>query len=101
VRELAGTQLNDLELNNIVLAVRINEDCQAAAEQLNRDYPTWEHGLSIAEMLESPYLLFGTVDQIVEQLQQRRERYGISYLIFYSEQHLDLCAPIVARLAGT
>jgi probable F420-dependent oxidoreductase len=101
VRELAGTRLNDLEMNNIVLAVRISEDRQAAAEQLNRDYPTWEHGLSVAEMLESPYLLFGTIGQIVEQLQERRERYGISYLTFYGEHHLDLCAPIVARLAGT
>ncbi len=97
----AGTRLNDLELNNILLAVRINGDRQAAAEQLNRDYPTWEYGLSIAEMLDSPYLLFGTVDQVVEQLQERRERYGISYLTFYSEQHLDMCAPIVARLTGT
>jgi probable F420-dependent oxidoreductase len=101
VREVAGTRLNDLELNNIVLAVRINEDRQAGAEQLNRDYPTWQHGLSIAEMLDSPYLLFGTVDQIVEQLQERRERYGISYLTFYGEHHLDICAPIVARLSGT
>jgi probable F420-dependent oxidoreductase len=101
LRELAGTRLDDLELNNIVLAVRVSEDRQAAAEQLNRDYPTWEHGLSIAEMLESPYLLFGTINQIIEQIQERRERYGISYLTFYSEDHLDICAPIVARLSGT
>lgn len=101
VREVAGTKISELELNNIVLAVRLSEDREAAAEQLNREYPDWQHGMSIAEMLENPGLLFGTVEQIVEQLQQRRERYGISYLTFYGEQDIDIYAPIVARLAGT
>jgi probable F420-dependent oxidoreductase len=101
VREVAGDRISDLELNNIVLAVQIAEDRRTAAEQLNRDYPDWQHGLTIDEMLETPYLLFGTVEGIVEQIQQRRERYGISYLTFFGEHHLDICAPIVARLAGT
>jgi probable F420-dependent oxidoreductase len=101
LRQVAGDRYPDLEYNNIVLAVRITEDRKAAAEQLNRDYPTWEHGLSIAEMLESPYLLFGTVEQIVEQVQERRERFGISYLTIFGEDQLESFAPVVARLAGT
>jgi hypothetical protein len=44
-------------------------------------------------------VLLGTVDQLVEDLQVRREHWGISsYVIF--EPHVDAFAPIVARLAG-
>ena len=32
------------------------------------------------ELLEAPYCVIGTVAQIVEQLQERRERHGISYI---------------------
>jgi hypothetical protein len=51
------------------------------------------------EILQSPYVLVGTVDQIVEDLQARRERWGISYYVIF-EPYLDVFAPIVARLAG-
>ena len=45
-------------------------------------------------------MLIGTVDQMVEDLQARRERWGFSYYVI-SEPYLDAFAPVVARLAGT
>jgi hypothetical protein len=57
-------------------------------------------GMSPAEVLDSPHALIGSVDQIVETLQARRERYGISYVAF-SGDGFDRLAPVVARLAGT
>jgi hypothetical protein len=39
------------------------------------------------------------VDQIVDQMQVRRERYGISYHVI-SDRTMEIVAPIVARLAG-
>jgi hypothetical protein len=55
--------------------------------------------LHAADILQSPYVLIGTVDQIIEDLQMRRERWGISsYVIF--ERDMDTFAPVVARLAG-
>jgi len=48
---------------------------------------------------ESPAVLCGTVSQCVELLQERRERYGFSYIKFSAD--VDQVAPIVARLAGT
>ena len=42
----------------------------------------------------------GTVEQMVETLQRRREEFGVSYLqVFF--QDIDAFAPVVARLAGT
>jgi hypothetical protein len=39
------------------------------------------------EILESPYVLIGTVDEVIEDLQMRRERWGISYYV-----PVQLCA---------
>jgi hypothetical protein len=50
------------------------------------------------QILANPYLLIGTVEQMVETLQRRREEFGVSYLqVFF--QDIDAFAPVVARLA--
>ena len=51
------------------------------------------------EILESPYALIGTVDQIVEDLRARRVRWGVSSYAIH-EPYLDALAPVVERLAG-
>jgi hypothetical protein len=38
------------------------------------------------------------VDQLVEDLQARRERWDISYYVIF-EPYIDVFAPVVARLA--
>ena len=50
-------------------------------------------------ILQSPYVLIGTVEQMIEDLQARRERWGISYYIIH-EPYIETLAPVVARLAG-
>jgi hypothetical protein len=42
----------------------------------------------------------GTVSEIAETIQERRERYRISYLSIF-EQDAEAFAPVVAKLAGT
>jgi hypothetical protein len=44
-------------------------------------------------------LLIGSIDQICEDLQVRRERFGISYISVF-EHSLEVLAPVIARLAG-
>ena len=51
-------------------------------------------------VLESPHLLAGTVDEIVEELQGIRERLGFTYIVFGGGSH-DHMVPVVERLAGT
>ncbi len=46
----------------------------------------------------SPYALLGDTAQMVETLQQRRERWGLSYLVCFA-QDAELLAPVVAELA--
>jgi alkanesulfonate monooxygenase SsuD/methylene tetrahydromethanopterin reductase-like flavin-dependent oxidoreductase (luciferase family) len=50
-------------------------------------------------LADSPAVLVGDVPRCVDLLQERRERYGFSYLNLGAD--LDAVAPLVARLAGT
>jgi probable F420-dependent oxidoreductase len=96
VREAAGDErYGQLELNALVQRVVVTGDrVKAAAELTSR----WTQ-LTADEILRSPYVLIGTVDQMVEDLQARRDRWGISYYVVH-EPYLDAFAPVVARLAG-
>lgn len=47
-----------------------------------------------------PSIFIGAVDDIVEAMEERRERCGFSYYVV-SDRYMDTCAPMVARLAGT
>jgi len=96
VREAARDRYPQPELNALVQRVVVTEDRRAAAEELAQRWPQ----LTPDDILESPYLLIGTVEEMVEDLRARRERWGISYWIAH-EPYLDAFAPVVARLAGT
>jgi probable F420-dependent oxidoreductase len=96
VRAVAGEdRFAHLELNALVQQVVVTNERRRAAEELTRRATQ----LSADEILQSPYVLIGTVDQIVEDLLARRQRWGLSY---YSirESYMDAFAPVVARLAG-
>ena len=96
VRQAAGERFGSMELNLLIGGIIITEDRQQAAEERARERGT---GVIAEQILSSPYVLLGTVEQIAEQLQSRRERYGISYMVVLSED-MEAFAPVVARLAG-
>jgi hypothetical protein len=56
--------------------------------------------LSPSQIDTSTSFLLGSVDAIVDQLQERRERLGISYVMVW-DRVMDAFAPVVARLSGT
>jgi hypothetical protein len=96
VRATAGDRYPELELNALVQQVLVVADRRRAAEKLAGH----RNQLSPDEMLESPYVLVGTVDQIIDDLRARRARWGFSYFTI-REPDIDAAAPIVAQLAGT
>jgi probable F420-dependent oxidoreductase len=93
VREAAGDRFSQLELSSMVFVVVISNDRDHVAQQMGRQF-----GLSPAQTLGASHVLIGTVDQIVDELLLRRERYGISYIEIHN-RNIDVFAPIVARLA--
>lgn len=94
VREAAGERFDDLELNVTVFVCLVTDDRQGMAEQLAPGF-----GLAPEDALACPHVLVGTVEQIVNDLERRREEYGFSYIVV-SGDAVEPMAPVVARLAG-
>ena len=95
VRAAAGARFDSLELHALIQAVGVGEGRTVAADQLAARFK-----VALEVVLETPYVLLGTIEQICDTLQQRRERYGISYLTVF-ERDMEAFAPVVTRLAGT
>jgi probable F420-dependent oxidoreductase len=95
IKEAAGERFPAIELSVTVFVANVTDDRTSVAEAMAAGLRS-EPG----EMLHTPHFLIGTVDEIVEDLQARRERYGISYVIVPDEAAESL-APVVERLTGT
>ena len=96
VREAAGERFPDIELSCLVAAT-ITDDREGVAARLTRDLGL---GLPPEEVLASPYLVVGTVEEIVDTLLERREMFGFSYLAVALDSWPAM-GPIIDRLAGT
>ncbi|MCU0311103.1 MAG: TIGR03621 family F420-dependent LLM class oxidoreductase [Acidimicrobiales bacterium] len=95
IHEAAGSRYDDLELQVRVHVAAVTDDRDALAEALGPAL-----GISPADALDSPHALAGTEAQVIEQLQERRERFGISY-VGVGVDAMEAMAPVVARLRGT
>jgi len=95
IRQAAGDRFATLELNTMVYAVIVSDDRHAAAGQLAGRF-----GLTEDEVIASPNILVGSIEQMVDDLRGRREAFGISY-ITVPEYFMEALAPVVERLAGT
>jgi hypothetical protein len=73
----------------------VTDDQKGMAERIAQGF-----GMTPEETLQSPHVLLGNVDQIVDALQERRERWGFSYFAVSGDGFAAL-APVVSKLAGT
>jgi probable F420-dependent oxidoreductase len=95
VEEAAGDRLHGLDIESSPFFTAITDDPGAAAERVAEMLQIPPDGL-----LDHPNVLIGTVDEVVERLQERRERFGVNYVTVQQAQ-IDEFAPVVARLRGT
>ncbi len=95
IRDAAGERFDDITIQTRIHVGAITDDRDALAEMIGQGL-----GLSAEASLESPFALAGDVEQVVDLLQERRERWHISE-IGLSSSAADEFAPVVARLAGT
>jgi probable F420-dependent oxidoreductase len=100
IREAAGARFDDLELSIVAPFVVETDDRDGLAASLVGGLDTGDLDASAADVLASPYVALGTIDQLCETLQARRERWGISFYVF-NDESVDTAAPIVERLSGT
>ena len=87
-------RLNDIEMNIRTFFVKVTNDRDKTVEGISSMFGVTK------EMIDaSPFALIGSVESCIEQLLERRERWGFSYTIVGAE-NIDECAPIVAALSG-
>ena len=79
----------------LVQSVIVTEDRAGAAAGLSRQVAE----LSEADAGDSPFLLLGTHEEIADALLERRERFGISYIVVFGAA-MEALAPVVDRLRG-
>ncbi|HET9078481.1 MAG TPA: TIGR03621 family F420-dependent LLM class oxidoreductase [Acidimicrobiales bacterium] len=95
VKEAAGDRFDALELQLQVFVTVVTDDPTPVAEKLAPAF-----GLTPELVLQAPYFQIGTVARIKENLQELRERWGISYIAFQGDA-TQAMAPVVADLSGT
>jgi probable F420-dependent oxidoreductase len=87
-------RINDIEMNIRTFFVKVTNNRAATVDGISSMF-----GVD-ADMIDaSPFALIGSVEECIEQLLERRERWGFSYTIVGAE-NIDECAPIVAALRG-
>ncbi len=95
VREGARERFDQIELEIAAYFVAVTDDPTTALAGMAERF-----GVSADELAQHPHGLFGSVDAICDQLQERRERLGFSYITI-AGRNMEEFAPVVARLAGT
>lgn len=95
VRAAAGDRYDELEFNVLVFMATITDDRDSLLEAMAPAF-----GITPAEAVAVPHVLVGSEAQIIETLEERREKFGISYVTLQGDS-LDALAPVVGKLAGT
>jgi probable F420-dependent oxidoreductase len=105
IRSAAEQRFAQIELNMTVREMRITSDRRATARELLN---AWSNSparlanverLSEDDVLDSPHIAIGTTQQIVEQFELARERWGFNYLEV-SSSDADAVAPVMDALNG-
>lgn len=94
VREAAGARFNDIEMNIRAFLVSITDDAKQAASGIATML-----GVEQQMVEQSPFALVGPTSKLIEDLLERRERWGFTYIIVGAED-VDAFAPVVAALSG-
>lgn len=92
IREAAGPRYDDLVFHGWLQAARVTEDGRGAAAEIGAALD-----LDAADVLDSPFVLVGSVEEIVAKLQERRERWGYTYYTVQQPTAREF-APVLAAL---
>lgn len=98
IRDGAGSRFNELEIEIGAYNTIVTDQQQATAAAVGEML-----GMSADDIINHPHCLIGSVDFICEELERRREVYGISYIAVLDDGQNNMAetfAPVVARLAG-
>jgi probable F420-dependent oxidoreductase len=95
VRSTSKERFAEIELHALILKVIVTNDRAGAAQQ-------WAdaQNLPVGYVRASPHFLFGTTQQIADDLRARRDHWGISYWTVAPGNDLSKFGPVVSTLTG-
>ncbi len=94
-RSCAGPRA--IEWQVLVQLVRVTDDRRAVAEELAGQYGP---GMSPLDLLQTPFMLIGTVEEIAAQVLAGRERYGFTYYTVHGP-FAEEFAPVIERVRAS
>ncbi len=94
VRDAAGDRIGEIEVQCLTFMVRVVPD---AARVLQETAQVFDMAPEVAAQV--PIALIGSVEQIVETLEDRRKRWGMTYWVVH-EADIDDFAPVVTAAVG-
>jgi probable F420-dependent oxidoreductase len=95
-RAAAGHRLAHLEFQVLVQAVAVTDDALGVAERILRSHLP---SLKPEQIVDTPYMMVGSRNALVEKLLEHRERWGFSHYTVRREA-LGRFEPVIAELAG-
>ena len=98
IRDGAGQRFGDIELEIGAYNTIVTDHQDATAAAIGEAL-----GMSTADILSHPHCLIGSIDYMCEELERRRETYGISYIAVLDDGEnnmVEAFAPVVQKLAG-
>jgi probable F420-dependent oxidoreductase len=94
VKDAAGDRYPELELQCLFSYCLVGDDIGPGAERIASDV-----GLPLSEVVKVPTVAIGSVEEIIDEFQARRDRWDISYYVVMADD-AEAFAPVVAALAG-
>jgi probable F420-dependent oxidoreductase len=107
-KSCAAGRADEIEWHLLVQAVVVTDDRRGAAEHRVAEWRRASEAAlaadpravpTIDDLLDTPYMLIGTPDEIAAQLRHSRERWGFSYVTVHEPYMRDL-VPVIERLLG-
>jgi probable F420-dependent oxidoreductase len=106
IRDAAGARFDDIELGALLLNVTITGDPDRALDKfMERFVPSAPSGRTSAstrqELLASPVIAIGSLEQVCDKLCATRDQFGISYFASPVDASPESLAPVIEQLTGT
>jgi probable F420-dependent oxidoreductase len=105
IREAAGGRFDSIELGTLLLNVTITDDPDQASEEflsrlVHPARPDATDGVSRDDLLSSPVVAIGSVEQVCDKLLATRDDFGFSYFTAPVGVSPRSLTPVIDRLAG-
>jgi len=98
IKDGAGDRFEGIELEIGAYNTIVTDHQQPTAAAIGEAL-----GMSAQDILNHPHCLIGSIDYMCEELERRRDTYGISYIAVLDDGEnnmVETFAPVVQRLAG-